>query len=143
MQWLESEIMRLSHLQDWAREKGRKKEYPLLVILIFCSIILFNCSWMLVIFFFFWWLGILLTFVADLIWGLSVISGLREGRRTSCLTLVQNIFRRKGDMSLQNPGGLHFFQLSKLGDLVEKDFSLKTFYSIQKKLLLITFKYNV
>ena len=31
MQWLESEIMRLSHLRDRASEKGRRKEYPFLV----------------------------------------------------------------------------------------------------------------
>ena len=30
MQWLETEIVRLSHLRDRASEKGRRKEYPLL-----------------------------------------------------------------------------------------------------------------
>ncbi|OMO75527.1 hypothetical protein COLO4_26035 [Corchorus olitorius] len=30
--WLESEIMRLSHLRDRASEKGRRKEYPFLVL---------------------------------------------------------------------------------------------------------------
>ncbi|XWS62723.1 hypothetical protein CRYUN_Cryun06bG0035400 [Craigia yunnanensis] len=30
--WLESEIMRLSHLRDRASEKGRRKEYPLLIL---------------------------------------------------------------------------------------------------------------
>lgn len=28
MQWLESEVVRLSHLRDRASEKGRRKEYP-------------------------------------------------------------------------------------------------------------------
>lgn len=30
MQWLETEIVRLSHLRDRASEKGRRKEYPCL-----------------------------------------------------------------------------------------------------------------
>ena len=29
LQWLEAEILRLTHLRDRASEKGRKKEYPL------------------------------------------------------------------------------------------------------------------
>lgn len=29
LQWLETEIVRLSHLRDRASEKGRRKEYPL------------------------------------------------------------------------------------------------------------------
>ncbi|GKV21058.1 hypothetical protein SLEP1_g31084 [Rubroshorea leprosula] len=33
--WLESEIVRLSHLRDRASEKGRKKEYPLCIAVFF------------------------------------------------------------------------------------------------------------
>jgi len=31
IQWLETEIVRLSHLRDRASEKGRRKEYPFLL----------------------------------------------------------------------------------------------------------------
>lgn len=30
MQWMEAEILRLSHLRDRASDLGRRKEYPLL-----------------------------------------------------------------------------------------------------------------
>lgn len=31
MQWMEAEILRLSHLRDRASDLGRRKEYPLQV----------------------------------------------------------------------------------------------------------------
>lgn len=32
MQWLESEVQRLTHLRDRASDLGKKKQYPLLLI---------------------------------------------------------------------------------------------------------------
>lgn len=39
MQWLESEILRLNHLRDLANEKGRKKEYPFLIIIFYFELL--------------------------------------------------------------------------------------------------------
>jgi hypothetical protein len=39
IQWLETEIVRLSHLRDRASEKGRRKEYPLLFNTFFITIV--------------------------------------------------------------------------------------------------------
>jgi hypothetical protein len=42
VQWLETEIVRLSHLRDRASEKGRRKEYPLLYNTFFFLIIIIH-----------------------------------------------------------------------------------------------------
>ena len=39
-QWLESEKLRLGHLRDRASEKGRRKEYPLILHFLIVTVIL-------------------------------------------------------------------------------------------------------